>query len=106
MKKLLELRQQKSDLTQQMRSLLTNAENEKRSLNVDEAKQFDELRSQSDTLNSEIARYEALADEERSQAKNQPTSKKLSNDELRHYVLTGETRSLSTGVPSEGGYTV
>ncbi|MDX8000119.1 phage major capsid protein, partial [Xenorhabdus sp. Reich] len=106
MKKLLELRQQKSDLIHQMGSLLTKAENEKRSLNTDEGKQFDELRSQSDTLNTEIARYESLADEERSQAKSQPTSKKLSNDELRHYVLTGEARSLSTGVPSEGGYTV
>ncbi|WP_319924673.1 hypothetical protein [Xenorhabdus littoralis] len=87
MKKSLELRQQKSDLTQQMRSLLTKAEDEKHSLNTDEAKQFDELRSESDTLNAEIARYEALADEERSQVKAQPTSKKLSNDELRHYVL-------------------
>ncbi|MDX7989213.1 phage major capsid protein [Xenorhabdus sp. 12] len=106
MKKLLELRQQKSDLTHQMRSLLTKAEDEKRSLNADEAKRFDELRSQSDTLHTEIARYEVLADEERNQAKAQPTSKKLSNDELRHYVLTGETRALSTGVPSEGGYTV
>ncbi|CDH24387.1 phage major capsid protein [Xenorhabdus bovienii] len=106
MKKLLELRQQKSDLTHQMRSLLTKAEDEKRSLNTDEAKQFDELRSQSDTLNTEIVRYESLADEERSQAKTQPTSKKLSNDELRHYVLTGETRSLSTGISSDGGYTV
>ncbi|WP_408673279.1 hypothetical protein [Xenorhabdus doucetiae] len=53
MKKPLELRQQKTDLTHQMRSLLTNAENEKRSLNTDEAKQFDELRNQSDTLNTE-----------------------------------------------------
>ncbi|CDH05863.1 putative major capsid protein [Xenorhabdus bovienii str. oregonense] len=107
MKKLLELRQQKADLTHQMRSLLTKAEDEKRSLNADEAKQFDELRNQSDALNAEIARYEALSDEERSQAsKPQPTNKNLSNDELRHYVLTGETRSLSTGVPSEGGYTV
>ncbi|MDE9483693.1 phage major capsid protein, partial [Xenorhabdus bovienii] len=106
MKKLLELRQQKADLTHQMRSLLTQAEDEKRSLNADEAKQFDELRNQSDSLNTEIIRYEALSDEERNQAKNQPTSKKLSNDELRHYILTGETRTLSTGVPSEGGYTV
>ncbi|MDC9622246.1 phage major capsid protein [Xenorhabdus sp. XENO-7] len=107
MKKLLELRQQKADLTQQMRSLLTKAGDEKRSLTNDEAKQFDELRSQSDSLNAEIARYEALSDEERSQAgKTQPTSKNLSNDELRHYILTGETRTLSTGVPSEGGYTV
>jgi HK97 family phage major capsid protein len=98
MKKLLELRQQKSDLTHQMRSLLTKAENEKRSLNPEEAKQFDELRNQSDSLNTEITRYEALSDEER----NQLTSNKLSNDELRNYILTGETRSLSTGVPSEG----
>ncbi|CDL84778.1 putative major capsid protein (fragment) (fragment) [Xenorhabdus szentirmaii DSM 16338] len=66
MKKLLELRQQKSDLTHQIRSLLTKAETEKRSLNADEAKQFDELRSQSDTLNTEIARYASLANEERS----------------------------------------
>ncbi|MDE9447487.1 phage major capsid protein [Xenorhabdus bovienii] len=107
MKKLLELRQQKATFTEQMRSLLTKAEDEKRSLTADEAKQFDELRSQSDALNAEIARYEALSDEERSQAsKPQPTSKNLSNDELRHYILTGETRTLSTGVPSEGGYTV
>ncbi|PHM49546.1 phage capsid protein [Xenorhabdus sp. KK7.4] len=106
MKKLLELRQQKNDLTQQMRSLLTKAEDEKRSLNPDEAKQFDELRGQSDNLNTEIARYESLSDEERNQAKNQPTSKTLNNDELRHYILTGEARSLSTSIPSGGGYTV
>ncbi|WP_338805012.1 helix-turn-helix domain-containing protein [Xenorhabdus griffiniae] len=87
MKKLFELRQQKADLTTQMRSLLTQAEGEKRSLNTDEAKQFDELRTQSEALNTEIARYEALSDEERNQAKNQPTSKTLSNDELRHYYL-------------------
>ncbi|CDG96519.1 putative major capsid protein [Xenorhabdus bovienii str. puntauvense] len=106
MKKLLELRQQKADLTHQMRSLLTKTENEKRSLTTDEAKQFDELRSQSDVLNAEIVRYEALSDEERNQAENQPTSDKLNNDELRHYILTGETRSLSTGTPADGGYTV
>ncbi|PHM71416.1 phage capsid protein [Xenorhabdus kozodoii] len=107
MKKLLELRQQKSILTNQMRSLLTKAGDEKRSLTNDEAKQFDELRSQSDSLNAEIARYETLADDERSQAgKTQPTRDNLSNDEFRHYILTGETRTLSTGVPSEGGYTV
>lgn len=110
-KKLLELRQQKATLTEQMRSLLTLAETEKRSLSDDEAKNFDELRNQSEALNTEIARYEAIADEERSQ-----TGKTISgtadkttnanNDELRHYILTGETRSLSTGVPADGGYTV
>ncbi|WP_445374556.1 hypothetical protein ACSLVK_21735 [Photorhabdus tasmaniensis] len=67
MKKLLELRQQKNDLTTQMRTLLTKAEDEKRSLSDNEAKQFDELRSQSESLNAEMARYEAIADEERSQ---------------------------------------
>lgn len=107
MKKLLELRQQKATLTEQMRSLLTKAETEKRSLTEDEAKNFDELRSQSESLNTEIARYEAIAEEERSQTgKLVLGDKAVSNDELRHYILTGETRTLSTGVPADGGYTV
>lgn len=107
MKRLLELRQQKATLTEQMRSLLTKAENEKRSLTDDEAKSFDELRHQSESLNTEIARYEAMAEEERSQAGKQVLGDKaISNDELRHYILTGETRALSTGVPADGGYTV
>ena len=111
MKKLLELRQQKATLTEQMRSLLTLAETEKRSLTDEEAKNFDELRNQSEALNTEIARYEAIADEERSQHSQVSNAGKTdnanaSNDELRHYILTGETRSLSTGVPADGGYTV
>lgn len=107
MKKLLELRQQKTALTEQMRSLLNKAETESRSLTTDEAKNFDELRNQSESLNAEIARYEALADEERSQAgKPAGDNKKPGNDELRSYILTGETRALSTGVPADGGYTV
>ncbi|EMH2395631.1 MULTISPECIES: phage major capsid protein [Morganellaceae] len=107
MKKLLELRQQKAALTEQMRSLLNKAETESRSLTTDEAKNFDELRNQSESLNAEIARYEALADEERSQAgKPAGDDKKPGNDELRSYILTGETRALSTGVPADGGYTV
>ncbi|EEI46694.1 MULTISPECIES: phage major capsid protein [Proteus] len=107
MKRLLELRQQKATLTEQMRSLLTKAETEKRSLSDDEAKSFDELRHQSESLNTEIARYEAMAEEERSQTgKHVLGDNTVSNDELRHYVLTGETRTLSTGVPADGGYTV
>ena len=107
MKKLLELRQQKATLTEQMRSLLTKAETEKRSLTDDEAKSFDELRSQSGSLNTEIARYEAIAEEERTQTgKHVLGDKAVSNDELRHYILTGETRTLSTGVPADGGFTV
>ncbi|EPL1173037.1 phage major capsid protein [Morganella morganii] len=107
MKKLLELRQQKVALTEQMRSLLNKAETESRSLTTDEAKNFDELRNQSESLNAEIARYEALADEERSlTGKPVDDNKKPGNDELRSYILTGETRALSTGVPADGGYTV
>lgn len=107
MKKLLELRQQKAALTEQMRSLLNKAETESRFLTTDEAKNFDELRNQSESLNAEIARYEALADEERSLAgKPADDNKKPGNDELRSYILTGETRALSTGVPADGGYTV
>ncbi|QBY43663.1 phage major capsid protein [Arsenophonus nasoniae] len=105
MKRLLELRQQKADLTAQMRSMLTLAETEKRTLTEDEAKNFDALRHQSETLNTEIARYESLADEERTLAA-KPVQKEQGNDALRHYVLTGETRGLSTGVPADGGYTV
>ncbi|PHM73573.1 phage major capsid protein [Xenorhabdus kozodoii] len=83
MKKLLELRQQKADLTHQMRSFLTKAGDEKRSLTNDETKQFDELRSQSDSLNAEIAHYETLADDERNQAgKTQPASKNFSNSDV------------------------
>jgi HK97 family phage major capsid protein len=32
--------------------------------------------------------------------------KPVSNDELRHYIMTGDTRSLSTLVQADGGYTV
>ncbi|HCM64159.1 MAG TPA: phage major capsid protein [Morganella sp. (in: Bacteria)] len=107
MKKLLELRQQKAALTEQMRSLLTKAETESRSLTTDEAKNFDELRNQSGSLNAEIARYEVLADDERSlPGKPAGDDKKPGNDELRSYILTGETRALSTGVPADGGFTV
>ncbi|OBU11024.1 phage major capsid protein [Morganella psychrotolerans] len=107
MKKLLELRQQKAALTEQMRSLLNKAETESRSLTTDEAKNFDELRNQSGSLNAEIARYEVLADDERSlPGKPAGDDKKPGNDELRSYILTGETRALSTGVPADGGFTV
>lgn len=108
MKKLLELRQQKAKLAEKMRTLLSTAENEKRNLNEDEVKQFDELRNQATELKANIERYEALADEERGQVQ-APVEKadaQLSNDELRHYIKTGEIRSLSTTVQADGGYAV
>ncbi|HDL6507897.1 TPA: phage major capsid protein [Yersinia enterocolitica] len=109
MKKLLELRQKKAELATQMRSLLTKAEDEKRSLTPEEATQFDEIRAQADALVTDITRYESLADEERTQggkAKPVDDGKKVTNDELRHYIMTGETRMLSTTVNESGGYSV
>ncbi|MGO1236867.1 MAG: phage major capsid protein [Hafnia alvei] len=106
MKKLLELRQEKTTLKTQMRSLLDKADSEKRSLNDDEGKQFDEYRARVDSLDIEISRLEAVADDERSQAGKPVDEKGVSNGELRHYIMTGDTRSLTTLVPADGGYTV
>lgn len=108
-KKLLELRQQKAKAAEDMRGILTAAETEKRSLTDEESKTFDELRSQVAALNADIARYEALADEERSK-QGQPvettSQPQFSNDELRRYIKTGELRSLSTTAKDDGGYSV
>ncbi|MDN6017964.1 MAG: phage major capsid protein [Enterobacterales bacterium] len=110
MKKLLELRQKKTELTAQMRSILTRSEEENRSLTDEESKQFDAIKTQAESLNTEIQRFEDLADAERKQAEKTPEDKsnrsKVTNDELRTYIMTGDTRSLSTGVPADGGYTV
>ncbi|MEB7889181.1 phage major capsid protein [Hafnia alvei] len=110
MKKLLELRQKKTELTAQMRSILTKSEEENRSLTDEESKQFDAIKTQAESLNTEIQRFEDLADAERKQAEKTPEDKsnrsKVTNDELRTYIMTGDTRSLSTGVPADGGYTV
>ncbi|EOS92860.1 phage major capsid protein [Erwinia tracheiphila] len=106
MKKLPELRQEKTALKTQMRSIMDKATEEKRNLNADEGKQFDELRARAKSLDTDISRLEALADEERNQSGKPVDGKKVSNDQLRHYILTGETRALSTAVGSDGGYTV
>ncbi|MFU1851834.1 phage major capsid protein [Citrobacter portucalensis] len=106
MKKLLELRQQKTELKTQMRTLLEKADSEKRSLTDEEGSQFDELRTRAQTLDTDISRYEAIATEERNQPGHPVNENGVSNDELRTYILTGEARSLSTGIPEDGGYTV
>lgn len=106
MKKLFELRQQKTALKDQMRSLLTTADGEKRSLNDDEGRQFDELRAKVADLDVEITRLEAVQDEDRSQPGIPAEGKGVTNDELRTYILTGERRALSTAVGADGGYTV
>ncbi|EEC5263061.1 phage major capsid protein [Salmonella enterica subsp. enterica] len=110
MKKLIELRRSKTTKTAEMRAILTKAETEKRSLSDDEVKQFDAIKAQVDALNEEIQRYEALIDQEREDGKkpedNKGTRSTVSNAELRNYITTGETRTLSTATGADGGYTV
>lgn len=90
MKKLLELRQQKAALKTQMRSMLDKADTEKRSLNEEEGQKFDELRAQADALEVEITRLEAVADDQRNLPGTSVEGEPVSNDELRHYIMTGD----------------
>lgn len=87
-KKLLELRQQKAALKTQMRSMLEKADSEKRSLNEEEGKKFDELRAQADALEVEITRLEAVANDQRNPPGTSVEGEPVSNDELRHYIMT------------------
>ena len=109
-KKLLELRQQKAEKVAEMRAMLDKAEQENRSLNDAENVDFEKLKDLVKQLSDEIARYETVADEERNIAdKGKPVEtrgKTFSNDELRHYIKTGELRNLSTTGQEDGGYTV
>ncbi|WP_439240977.1 phage major capsid protein [Lonepinella sp. BR2474] len=109
-KKLLELRQQKAKAVEDMRNILSKADAENRSLNETESVDFDKLKDLVKQLSDEISRYESVTDEERNQAgKPVETSNKaqFGNDELRHYIKTGELRStLSTTANDDGGYTV
>ncbi|MDR7342260.1 HK97 family phage major capsid protein [Pantoea alhagi] len=106
MKKLLELRQEKSALKSAMRSLLEKADAEKRSLTAEESKQFDEHRARAESLDKDIFRLEAVAEEERRQPGQPAEGKTLTSDELRTWIMTGETRALSTAEGADGGYTV
>ena len=107
MKKLIELRQLKASKVSEMRSILEKLEQENRSMTPEEKTAFDTIKAKVEELNTEITNYETLANEERSLAdKGKPVDKKLTNEELRNYIRTGEARSLSTGVPADGGYTV
>ncbi|MCK3656786.1 capsid protein [Pasteurellaceae bacterium Macca] len=109
-KKLLELRQQKTQIQAEMRAIMETADKEQRSTTEAEGAKFDELRSQVGSLEKEIARYEALTDEQRNQAGagSETASKDVSNDELRHWIKTGELRSLATNTNNgaDGGYSV
>ncbi|KMK50569.1 hypothetical protein RO21_11155 [[Actinobacillus] muris] len=54
-----------------MRAILTKADEEKPSTTEAEGAKFDELRSQADGLAKEIARYEAITEEERHNTQHQ-----------------------------------
>ena len=76
MKKLLELRQQKAALKTQMRSMLDKADTEKRNLNEEEGKKFDELWSSPhnvDTLLSEVLFFKLLRAETATRTVTTPT---------------------------------
>ncbi|EFR2313539.1 phage major capsid protein [Salmonella enterica] len=109
MQKLIELRRKKNELAEQLRSILEKADTEKRSLTTEERTQFDELKKQAVELRSDIERYETIVEEERSaagQGAGKVNGEGPTNEELRSYIITGETRSMSTTVPADGGYTV
>lgn len=59
-KKLFELRQQEAALKSHIRTMLETAISEKRSLNDEEGKQFDELRARADALEIEITASKSL----------------------------------------------
>lgn len=109
-KKLLELRQQKATIEAEMRSILVKADEEKRSTTEAERAKFDELRSQADGLAKEITRYEAITDEQRNQQGKavETAQADTTNADLRHWIKTGELRSLATNTNSgaDGGYSV
>ncbi|WP_370973964.1 phage major capsid protein [Enterobacter wuhouensis] len=109
MKKLIELRRKKTELAAQLRTILEKADAENRSLNTEERTQFDDLKNQAEELRADIERYETLLEEERSAAGKGGKSQRSegpTNQELRSYIMTGDTRSMSTTVPADGGYTI
>ena len=110
LKKLNELRSKHAEKVKAMRDLYAKAEQEKRSMSDEEATQFDELRSEADNLKTEIGRVGALVEEQRGQVldgeEHHDQGGVPTNEELRHYILTGETRSMSTDSDKDGGYTV
>ncbi|SQH96789.1 Predicted phage phi-C31 gp36 major capsid-like protein [Haemophilus haemolyticus] len=111
LKKLIELRQQKAEKVAEMRAMLDKAEKENRSLDETESVDFDKLKDLVKQLSDEISKYETVADEERnlgaqSNLLETRSTKQFSNDELRHYIKTGELRNLTTANGEDGGYSV
>lgn len=109
MKKLLDLQNQKAQLTAALKEILTKADKENRSLSSEESTKFDSTKSQITELNTNIERAQFLVNEERSQISDSTSISDTgipTNEELRTFVMTGDQRSLSAGVNADGGYTV
>lgn len=109
MKKLLELRQQKSELIKQSKALLSKAEQEQRSLNGEEAKQAKAINNQINDINTHIELAEATAEEERSLISGKQSKPNVpTKQELRSFINASENeqRSLSIGVAADAGHTV
>jgi HK97 family phage major capsid protein len=108
MKKLIELRQNKSELINQCRSILNNAESEKRALSDSDNIKLKNINENIESINNQISQEETVSDHERSLISGETRSVETgpSNEELRAFVQTGDARSLSAGVEADGGYTV
>lgn len=109
MKKLLELRAKKAEAVSALKTLLKTADTEKRSLSDEESTKFDTLKTEAEDLTAQIQRSEYLVNEERSLiggSENVNDTDAPTNEELRTFVMTGDQRSLSSGVNADGGFTV
>jgi len=108
MRQLLELRQQKAELTEKMKALLSTVQTESRSLSEAESSKFSAFKSDIEQLNQKIECAEIVDNEERAMiggSQSVRTGNLPSNAEIRSFI-TGETRSLSVGIAENGGHAV
>lgn len=130
MNKILAMRQERADLINQARQLVEKAENEKRDLNEEEQKQYDNYMNQIEELKNKIEREEKLEalESELNEPMNtirkpQPNVQKVDNKEVytnaffkaiagkklnaeEQNALMEFNNAMSEGVGEDGGYTV
>lgn len=110
-KKLQALKQRKAETVAEMRSIVEN-QKEGEALPKEKAEQFDNLKKLASEIQEEIDRLEVVANAERETGGKDKTEDKrhakLDDAELRHWIKTGEMRSLSTNGDNgkDGGYAV
>ncbi|OOR99348.1 capsid protein [Haemophilus paracuniculus] len=110
-KKLQALKQRKAEKVAEMRAIV-ETQKEGEALPKEKAEQFENLKKLVGEIQEEIDRVEAVADAER-QAEGEGKTEdkrhaKIDDVELRHWIKTGELRSLSTNGDNgkDGGYSV